>query len=57
MLIWIVMAIVLVVIVAGGFVGRARHSQRREQEERNATHNVTHHGKGARRTRGRGKGH
>jgi hypothetical protein len=57
MLIWIVLAIVLVVIVAGGFVGRSRVGRRREQSARNATHHQTHHGKAARRSRGRGRGH
>ena len=47
MLIWIVMAIVLVVIVLGGFAGRSRQSRAREEAARNAHHKVTHHGKGA----------
>jgi len=53
MLIWIIMAIVLVVIVAGGFVGRNRQAKYKEQSK----HDATHHGKGARRSRGRGRGH
>jgi ABC-type bacteriocin/lantibiotic exporter with double-glycine peptidase domain len=57
MLIWIVMAIALVVIVAGGFVGRSRRDRNRQQQVRNATHPVTHHGKGGHRSRGRGRGH
>ncbi len=57
MLIWLIMAIVLVVIVAGGFAGRSRVARQREQAERNATHHVTHHGKGATRSRGRGRSH
>ncbi len=57
MLIWLVMAIVLVVIVAGGFVGRSRRARHSEQTERNAPHHVTHHGKGARKSRGRGQAH
>ena len=57
MLIWILMAIGLVVIVAGGFVGRSRRSRQYEQATRNATHPTTHHGQGARRSRGRGRGH
>jgi hypothetical protein len=57
MLIWIVMAVGLVVIVAGGFVGRSRRGRQYEQATPNATHPTTHHGKGARRSRGRGRGH
>jgi hypothetical protein len=57
MLIWIVMAIGLVVIVAGGFVGQSRWGRQHEQATRNATHPTTHHGKAARRSRGRGRGH
>lgn len=34
MVIWIVMAIALVVIVAGGFVGRSRRDRNRQQELR-----------------------
>ncbi len=55
MLIWVLMAIGLVVIVGGGFVGRNRRNAQREQTERNATHHTTHHGTGARRSRGRGR--
>jgi len=55
MLIWIIMAIVLVVIVLGGFVGRSRRNRSRDQSARNAPHKVTHHGKGAKRSRGRGR--
>ncbi len=54
-LIWIILAIVLVVIVLGGFVGRSRRDRYREQDARNAPHKVTHHGKGAKRSRGRGR--
>ncbi len=57
MLIWIMLAVVLVVIVTGGFVGRSRLAQRREQVSRHPTQHVTHHGTGARRSRGRGRGH
>jgi hypothetical protein len=57
MIIWAVMAIVLVVIVAGGFVGRSRQNAKREQHVRNAGHTATHHGKGAHNSRGRGQGH
>ncbi len=53
MLIWIILAIVLVVIVGGGFVGRNRQTRSRAQ----SGHATTHHGKGARRSRGRGRGH
>ncbi len=55
MLIWIIMAIVLVVIVLGGFVGRSRTSRSRQEATRNTTHKATHHGKGAKRSRGRGR--
>jgi len=57
MIIWAILGIVLVVIVAGGFVGRSQRSRRRGQDARNATHATTHHGKGARNSRGRGRGH
>jgi len=57
MIIWMVMAIVLVVIVAGGFVGRSRRARRAEETARNAGHKNTHHGKGAHNSRGRGRGH
>jgi hypothetical protein len=57
MLIWMVMAIALVVIVLGGFVGRSRQVRRREEAKRNAPHHTTHHGKGAHNSRGRGRGH
>ena len=57
MIIWVLMAVGLVVIVAGGFVGRSRRSRQAEQNARNASHKTTHHGKGARRSRGRGRGH
>ena len=57
MIIWAIMAIVLVVIVAGGFVGRSRQNAKREQHVRNAGHKSTHHGKGAHNSRGRGRGH
>ncbi len=57
MIIWMVMAIVLVVIVAGGFVGRSRRARAVEQNTRNAEHKTTHHGKGAHKSRGRGRGH
>jgi hypothetical protein len=57
MIIFLFIAIGLVVIVAGGFVGRSRQNARREQHVRNASHKGTHHGKGARKSRGRGRGH
>lgn len=56
MIIWTFMAIGLLVIVAGGFVGRSRRSRRLGQSTRNASHKSTHHGKGAKKSRGRGKG-
>jgi hypothetical protein len=57
MLIWILMAIGLVVIVAGGFIGRSRRNYQREEARRESAthHTTTHHGKGARRSRGRGR--
>ena len=57
MLIWVLMAIGLIVIVAGGFVGRSRVNRNREQNARNASHKNTYHGKGAHHSRGRGRGH
>jgi hypothetical protein len=51
------MAIVLVVIVAGGFVGRSRQNAKREQNVRNPSHKSTHHDKSAHNSRGRGRGH
>lgn len=57
MLIWILMAIGLVVIVAGGFAERSRRARRSAQDARTAGHRTTHHGRGARNSRGRGRGH
>ena len=57
MIIWMLIAIGLVVIVAGGFVERSRRARQSEQGARNAGHKTTHHGKGARKSRGRGRGH
>lgn len=57
MIVFAIIAIGLVVIVAGGFVGRARVRRGREQQARNASHKVTHHGKDAHNSRGRGRGH
>ncbi len=57
MIIWMFMAIGLIVIVAGGFAERSRRSRRSQQTARNATHTGSHHGKGAHKSRGRGKGH
>ncbi len=57
MLIWIIMAIVLAVSVLGGFVGRHRIARQREEARQNEEHHVTHHGKGARNSRGRGRRH
>ena len=54
MLIWILMAVGLVVIVAGGFVGKNRRDRYRQPAHTGADH-ATHHGKGARRSRGRGR--
>jgi hypothetical protein len=54
LVIWIVLAIVLVVMVAGGFVGRSRAAQRKAESEKSQHHPQTHHGKGARNHRGRG---
>ncbi|MGB7052114.1 MAG: hypothetical protein WBG41_11140 [Acidimicrobiales bacterium] len=60
-LIWMILAIVLLVIVLGGFVGRARGRRSSEDERREAaTHphhpGPSHHGRGAKRGRGR-RGH
>lgn len=52
MLIWILMSVGLVVIVAGGFAGRARY---RSTTPPAGTHPATHHGKKGRRSRGRGR--
>ena len=57
LIIWAVLAVVLIVIVAGGFVGRSRRNASREQNARNASHKNTHHGKKAHNSRGRGRGH
>jgi len=57
MLIWMLMAIGLVVIVAGGFAERSRRARRSARDARNAGHPPTHHGRGARNSRGRGRGH
>jgi hypothetical protein len=57
MIIFAIVAIGLVVIVAGGFVGRSRQNRSREQNARNAAHKTTHHGEGSRKSRGRGRGH
>ena len=57
MIIWAIMAVVLVVIVAGGFVGRSRRNATRARDVHNASHRSTHHGKGAHNSRGRGRGH
>jgi hypothetical protein len=57
LLIWALIAIGLIVIVAGGFVGRSRVNRNREQNARNASHKTTHHGKGVHHSRGRGRGH
>ncbi len=55
MLIWILMSVGLVVIVAGGFVGRARRDRYRSSGHHNGTHTATHHGKKERHSRGRGR--
>ncbi len=57
MIIFAIVAIGLVVIVAGGFVGRSRQQRSREQNARNASHKTTHHGQSAHNSRGRGRGH
>jgi len=56
MIIWALLAIGLVVIVAGGFVERSRRARASERTARNAGHKTTHHGKGAHNSRGRGRG-
>ena len=57
MIIFAIIAIGLVVIVAGGFVGRSRKQRNREENARNATHTGSHRGPGSHRSRGRGRGH
>jgi hypothetical protein len=54
-LIWIIMAVVLVVIVAGGYGGN--RYRKRGGSGPNSTGRKTHHGKAARNHRGRGHGH
>jgi hypothetical protein len=54
-LIWILMSVGLVVIVAGGFVGRARRERYRSKEPTGGTHTATHQGIKGRRSRGRGR--
>ena len=56
MIIFMFIAIGLIVIVAGGFVTRARVARSTEQRAGNTTHRTTHHGKGPHRSRGRGQG-
>jgi hypothetical protein len=62
-LIWMILAIVLVVMVLGGFVGRARTRRSREEERvESGTHphhpGPSHHGRGAKRGgRQRRRGH
>ncbi len=56
MIIWIVMAIVLVVMVTGGFVGRSRQARARQEAAHNGTHPGAHHDRRHRRSRGRGRG-
>ncbi len=53
MVIWVVMAVGLVVIVASGFLGKSRRDRKRPPA--GGTGHVTHHGKAARRSRGRGR--
>ena len=57
MIIFAIIAIGLVVIVAGGFVGRSRQQRNREENARNATHTGSHRGPGSHGSRGRGRGH
>ncbi len=54
LVIWILLAIVLVVMVAGGFVRRSRDARSREQAEHSQHHGGSHHGKNAKNHRGRG---
>jgi Ni/Co efflux regulator RcnB len=55
MMIWILMAVVLVAIVAGGFVTRGRRNNlQKAEQERNRPHETSHHGKQAHNHRGRG---
>jgi hypothetical protein len=57
MIIFMFVAIALIVIVAGGFATRSRRARALEHGAGNAPHHTTHHGKGARKSRGRGRGH
>ncbi len=54
MFIWFIMAIVLVVIVVGGFTGRHQY-RKRSGSDASASSHTTHHGKGSRNHRGRGR--
>ncbi len=54
LVIWILLAIVLVVMVAGGFVRRSRDARSREEAEHSQHHGGSHHGKNAKNHRGRG---
>ena len=56
MLIWILMSVGLVVLVAGGFVGRAKRDRHGSPAHNGGTHAATHHGKKERHSRGRGRG-
>ncbi len=56
-MIWVLMAIGLVILVASGFVGRSRVARQKAEAVHTGEHHVTHHGKGARRSRGRGRKH
>lgn len=55
-IIWAAMGILLIVLVAGGFVGRHRRRGRLSEEEHSATH-ATHNRKKNHKSRGRGQGH
>ena len=54
MLIWLVMAILLVVLVAGGYVGRRRAVTRSGSKVQAHSANHSHHGKDAHGHLGRG---
>jgi len=59
MLIWLIMAIVLVVIVAGGLGGRHRYNQQKATQGHVNPHEGHHHDHDHdhKNHRGRGKGH
>ncbi len=58
MVIWVVLAIAVVVIAVVTLLGgRRRQTQRRSGSRASGPSHKTHHGKGARNHRGRGRAH